>query len=37
MEVAADMGILDKVKAKEFLHTDEMGNVQNETLVRFNV
>lgn len=37
LDVAAEMGILDKIKAKEFLHTDEMVNAQNETLVSFNI
>lgn len=37
LDVAVKMGILDKIKAKEFIHTDEMVNAQNETLVTFNI
>ena len=33
--VAKEMGILEKIKAKEFVHTDEMVNAKNETLVTF--
>jgi 2-polyprenyl-6-methoxyphenol hydroxylase-like FAD-dependent oxidoreductase len=35
LQVATEMGILEKIKAKEFVHTDEIVNAQNETLVTF--
>ncbi len=37
LEVAREMGILEKIKAKEFVHTDEMVNAENETLVTFSI
>ncbi|WP_343691581.1 FAD-dependent monooxygenase [Chitinophaga sp.] len=37
LQVAAEMGILNKIKAKEFVHIDRMVNAQNETLATFNV
>ncbi|MCO5241142.1 MAG: FAD-dependent monooxygenase [Chitinophagaceae bacterium] len=37
LKVAKEMGILEKIKAKEFLHTDEIVNAQDETLVKFSL
>lgn len=37
LEIAAKMGIFEKIKAKEFLHTDSIVNERNETLVSFNI
>ncbi|HEX5555770.1 MAG TPA: FAD-dependent monooxygenase, partial [Chitinophagaceae bacterium] len=37
LKVAKQMGILDKIKAREFIHTDEMVNAKDETLVRFSL
>ncbi len=37
LKVAEQMGILEKIKAKEFIHTDEIVNAQNETLVNFAI
>jgi 2-polyprenyl-6-methoxyphenol hydroxylase-like FAD-dependent oxidoreductase len=37
LDVAKEMEILEKIKAKEFIHTDEMVNAQNETLVTFAI
>ncbi len=37
LTVAAEMGILEKIKAKEFIHTDEIVNANNETLVSFSI
>lgn len=37
LDVAKEMDILEKIKAKEFIHTDEMVNAQNETLVTFAI
>jgi 2-polyprenyl-6-methoxyphenol hydroxylase-like FAD-dependent oxidoreductase len=37
LNVAKEMGILEKIKAKEFLHTDEIVNAQDETLVKFSL
>jgi 2-polyprenyl-6-methoxyphenol hydroxylase-like FAD-dependent oxidoreductase len=37
LKVAEDMGVLEKIKAKEYLHTDEFVNAANETLVRFSI
>ena len=34
---AKEMGILEKIKAKEFIHTDEIVNAQNETIVDFSL
>ena len=35
--VAKDMGILEKIKAKEFLHADEIVNATNETVALFAI
>ena len=35
--VAKEMGILDKIKAKEFVHSTVVINAQNKTLVTFDV
>lgn len=37
LDVAKEMGILEKIKAKEFIHTDEIVNAQNETIVSFSL
>jgi 2-polyprenyl-6-methoxyphenol hydroxylase-like FAD-dependent oxidoreductase len=37
LDVAKEMGILEKIKAKEFVHTDEIVNAQNETIVTFSL
>lgn len=37
LKVALEMGILEKVKANEFIHTDEIVNAQDETLVSFSL
>ena len=37
LKVAAQMGILEKIKAKEFIHTDEIVNAKNETIVDFSL
>lgn len=37
LEVAKDMGILEKIREKKFVHTDEMVNAQNETILTFNI
>lgn len=37
LNVAAAMGILEKIKAKEFVHDTEIVNASNETLVNFSV
>lgn len=37
LNVAEQMGILEKIKAKELVHTDEIVNAQNETLVTFAI
>ncbi|WP_118973378.1 FAD-dependent monooxygenase [Taibaiella koreensis] len=35
LDVAKEMGILEKIKSMEFVHTDEIVNAQNETIVAF--
>lgn len=35
LTVAKEMGIYDKIKQKEFIHSDRIVNAQNEILVRF--
>lgn len=35
LNAAKEMGILEKIKAKEFVHTDEIVNAKNETLFTF--
>lgn len=37
LAVAEQMGVLQKIKAKEFIHTDEIVNVKDETLVHFSI
>lgn len=37
LNVAKQMGIFEKVKAKEFCHMDEIVNAQNETIVTFSL
>jgi len=37
LNIAKEMGILEKIKAKEFLHTDEIVNANDETLVTFSL
>lgn len=37
LNVAKEMGILEKIKSKEFIHTDRLVNAQNETLVDFSI
>jgi 2-polyprenyl-6-methoxyphenol hydroxylase-like FAD-dependent oxidoreductase len=37
LEVAKEMGLLEKIKAKKFVHADEMVNAKNETLVTFAI
>lgn len=37
LNVAKEMGILEKIKAKEFIHTDEIVNAKNETIVAFSL
>jgi 2-polyprenyl-6-methoxyphenol hydroxylase-like FAD-dependent oxidoreductase len=37
LDVVKEMGLLDKIKAKEFVHTDEIVNAANETLVVFSI
>lgn len=35
LHIVQEMGLLDKIKAKEFIHSDEMVDANGETLVRF--
>ena len=37
LNTAKQMGILEKIKAKEFIHTDEIVNAKNETIVDFSL
>lgn len=37
LDVAKQMGVLEKIKAKEFVHTDEIVNAKNETIVAFSL
>ena len=37
LQVAKDMGIWDRVKANEFLHSDEIVDAQDQTIVRFSL
>ena len=37
LNVVKEMGILEKIRDKKFVHTDEIVNAQNETLVTFNI
>lgn len=36
-KVAIDMGIYDQIKANEFIHTDEIVDAEDQTLVRFAI
>lgn len=37
LNVAGQMGILKRLKAREFVHTDEMVNAEDETIVHFSI
>jgi len=37
LNIAKEMGILEKIREKKFVHTDEIVNAQNETLVTFEI
>jgi 2-polyprenyl-6-methoxyphenol hydroxylase-like FAD-dependent oxidoreductase len=37
LDAAKEMDILKKIKSKEFVHTDEIVNAKNETLVTFSI
>lgn len=37
LNVVKEMGILEKIKAKEFIHDTEIVNSENETLVNFSI
>ena len=37
LKVAAEMGILEKIREKKFVHTDVIVNAGNETLVNFEI
>jgi 2-polyprenyl-6-methoxyphenol hydroxylase-like FAD-dependent oxidoreductase len=37
LKVAKEMGILEKIREKKFVHTDEIVNARNETLVTFEI
>ena len=37
LDIAKQMGIREQIKSREFVHTDELVNAQNETLVRFSI
>ncbi len=37
LEVVKEMGILEKIKANEFVHTDEIVNAKDETLATFSI
>lgn len=37
LNIAKEMGILEKIKANEFTHTDEIVNAKDETLVKFSL
>ncbi|HTN37184.1 MAG TPA: FAD-dependent monooxygenase [Arachidicoccus sp.] len=37
LKVVEQMGILEKIKAKKFIHSDEIVNANNETLVTFSI
>lgn len=37
LQVIREMGLYDQIKAKEFVHTDELVDVQDQTLVRFSL
>lgn len=37
LKVTEEMGILQKIKVKEFIHTDEIVDTNNETLVSFSI
>lgn len=37
LDIAREMGIYDQIKAGEFVHTDEIVNAEDQTLVRFAI
>lgn len=37
LDVVKEMGTLEKIKASEFVHTDEIVNAKNETLTTFSI
>lgn len=37
LDIAREMGIYDQIKAKEFLHTDEIVNAEDKTLATFAI
>lgn len=37
LKVVEQMGILEKIKVKKFIHSDEIVNANNETLVTFSI
>lgn len=37
LAVASEMGILEQIKANEFVHTDEIVNANNEPIVQFSI
>src|SRR5690606_19546294 len=37
LQVIREMGLYDQIKAKEFVHTDELVDAQDQTLVRFSL
>jgi 2-polyprenyl-6-methoxyphenol hydroxylase-like FAD-dependent oxidoreductase len=37
LNVAKQMGIMENIKAREFVHTDRIVNARNETLVTFSI
>lgn len=37
LNIAKDMGILDQIKANEFVHTDEVVNAQDQTIATFAI
>jgi 2-polyprenyl-6-methoxyphenol hydroxylase-like FAD-dependent oxidoreductase len=37
LDVVKEMGILEQIKASEFVHTDEIVNAKNETLTTFSI
>ena len=37
LKVAAEMGVFEKIKAKEFIHSDEIVDANDETLVTYSI
>lgn len=37
LDIAKEMGILEQIRAKEFVHTDEIVNAKNETIIDFSL